>query len=280
MNQEAEFYCVRCDAERESDCSCSNARISTPHPCDVISEQALQDLWGIGFTIVPRVAPDKVFDVAADLAPAGMSYQWGFNPDKAWKPVPASRHPGMFAPYGYSGHIEVGGLCLMERPKAEVDAFHAEAHRKARQNVTDWHDRVAAQGFIGGVTVLQEGSAGRSADIREIGEKTLESVTKIPRDLTPYIAEIFAERDRLWSNSGTWWGDFSSPEYKHYLQVEMMHTDWTRGQLMNAVLTPIAIENIRKKLEGTAHDQSASSHSGSGAVDPPPSGPSAETATG
>lgn len=220
--------------------------------------EIIQELWGLGFTVVPRSLNERAFDLADGLAPPGMAYQWCANqkPD-GWSAVPASRHPGLFAPYGYAGDIEVNGCWLMERPQTEVDAFHATAHAKARQNVADWLDRTGAMGFTGGVTVLQEGGGGRSADVREIGTTTIENAIIIPRELSPHIREIFAERDRLWGASDEWWGKPARPEYQEYRQLSERHSDWTRGQLMNAVLTPIAIENIRTKLatEGAQHEQ-------------------------
>jgi hypothetical protein len=232
----------------------------TLSPLNLIPERIIQDLWGIGFTIVPRTGslpPDPV-------APHGMAYQWnGIPKADGWIPVPASRHPGQFAPYGYVGDIEFGGLYLMERPKAEVDAFHADAHAKARENVDNWFQRQAVSGFIGGVTVLEEGSGGeRKTDIREIGDKTLENFTQIARELAPYAAEIFKERDRLWQEAHTWWDvRHVTPEYQLYRELTVKHPEWTRGQVMNAVLTPIAIENIREKLatEGANHEQSTNS---------------------
>jgi hypothetical protein len=233
-------------------------------PLNLIPERIIQDLWGIGFTIVPRTGslpPDPV-------APLGVAYQWNATPKAdGWVPVPASRHPGLFAPYGYVGDIEVNGLYLMERPKAEVDAFHADAHAKARENVDNWFQRQAVSGFIGSVTVLEEGSGGeRKTDIREVGDKTLENATKIPRELTPYIGQIFEERDRLWSNAGSWWGRQEAEEYQEYRHIFAEHPEWTRGQIMNAVLTPIAIENIRKEVatEGANHEQSTDSDGTSG----------------
>lgn len=171
--------------------------------------------------------------------------------------MPASRHPGLFAPYGYAGDIEVNGCWLMERPQAQVDAFHANAHANAQQNVADLFDRTGAMGFTGGVTVLQEGSgSARISDICEIGPKTIENVTLIPRELTPYIAQIFAERDLLWSIADDWWGE-PTPQYLKYAELSKLNPDWTRGQLMNAVLLPYAIDHVRKNLatEGAQHEQ-------------------------
>jgi hypothetical protein len=234
----------------------------TAYPRCAASEVMIQALWGMGLTIVPRAPADKVFDLANGLAPRGMTYQWNDDRQaKGWECVPAERHPGLFAPWGHIGPIEVNRLWLMERPKAEVDAFHAEAHRKARQNVDDWYSNVVVDGFTGGVTILMEGSGGRSSDIREVGDKTLEDATKIPRELTPYIGQIFEVRDRLWESSDQWWGK-PTPEFSRYTELAQENPEWTRGQLMNAVLTPIAIEQTRKyylATEGTQHDESTGS---------------------
>jgi len=250
----ADFYCVKCDSDREQDCHCyDDEYVPPPSPRKVLSDQSIQDLWGIGFTIVPRVDSAKVYDLAAGAAPAGMVYQWNDGSTvNGWKNVPASRHPGMFAPYCVTGDIEVSGLWLMERPKAEVDAFHTAAHAKALQNVDDWYERTAALGFTGSVTVLSEGSD----IVREIGTKTIEDATKIPRELTPYIGQIFAMRDELWKTADRWWGK-PTPEYEEYERLAAANPEWSRGQIMNAVLTSIAIENTRKWLnERAQHDKS------------------------
>jgi len=193
-----DFYCVKCDSDREQDCHCyDDDYVPPPSPRKVLSDQAIHDLWGIGFTIVPRVDSAKVYDLAAGAAPSGMAYQWNnVVSDPSWKNVPASRHPGLFTPYCVSGDIEVNGLWLMERPKAEVDAFHAAAHAKARKNVDDWYARTGAAGFTGGVTVLTEGSSGREAEVAEIGGGE-SSRTKIPMDLFDHLPALLAERDRL-----------------------------------------------------------------------------------
>ena len=256
--------------------------VAPPNPLSVIRGDQLQDLWSIGFTIIPRASSDRIFDVANGLAPRGMAYEWHVNPKvKGWECVPASRHPGLFAPYGYEDVITAHGLYLVERPKAEVDAFHDDAHAKAHAHVDNWFQRQAASGFTGGVTVLSEGSGGecaRTSDIREIGDKTIEDATPIPRELMPYINFIFQERDVLWSQSEKWW-DKTTPEYQRYTEIAERHPQWTRGQIMNAVLTPIAIENIRKRRasEGAQHDQSTESSTRgdpAGTVAAPQAGPS------
>jgi hypothetical protein len=82
--------------------------------------------------------------------PAGWSYQW--NPvshlnkeieeiqksisvdmyENGWRPVPASRHPGIYTPAGYEGAIIVKGQRLEERPEAMTKAAIAEDTAYAR----------------------------------------------------------------------------------------------------------------------------------------------------
>jgi hypothetical protein len=157
----------------------------------------VQDLWGMGLTVVPRIITTaSLFEAAT--APAGMAYQWhGYSSADGWNPVPCERHPGLFAPYGYQGNVELNGLFLMERPKAEVDAFHAAAHARAHKNVDDWFLRQSGGGFVGHVTVLGEDSAGkRTATVSDVGEGSSYQ-NKIPSDMFDHLPELLRERDRL-----------------------------------------------------------------------------------
>src|SRR5882762_8474649 len=121
-------------------------------PAEIIGHDRLNDLWGEGFTVVHRLPS---FEVPEHITPHGVVYQWSdavAPPVSNWERVPAERHPGLFAPYGYEGDIVVGGMVLCERPKAEVDAFHAEAARKAEKNVTDWIEKQSDNGIAGHVS--------------------------------------------------------------------------------------------------------------------------------
>lgn len=158
--------------------------------------QPIQDLWGMGYTVVPRKSFNQLYDEV--LAPMGMAYQWLARAEaEGWKPVAHERHPGMFAPIGTAGDISHGDLYLMERPAKEVEAFHQAAHAKARKNVEDWYARQGAAGFTGNVTVFGESSESpRTAEVNEIGE-TIVTHTQIPPDLHPHLPELLEERDRL-----------------------------------------------------------------------------------
>src|SRR6267142_5671283 len=100
---------------------------------EIISRDIIDDLWGAGYTILPRRRHADPFHVPVEMVPQGRSYQWmhlihdkfhfiGSRGDYSlgWSPVPASRHDGYFLPAGYIGDIEVNGLGLFEKPKFEV----------------------------------------------------------------------------------------------------------------------------------------------------------------
>lgn len=169
-----------------------------PFPFPPVSlRQPIQNLWGMGYTVVPRKSFNRLYDEVQ--APMGMAYQWLDRSEAdGWKPVAHERYPGMFAPIGTGGDISHGDLYLMERPAKEVEAFHQAAHAKARKNVEDWYARQQAAGFTGSVTILGESSevGSQSAEVNEIGE-TIVARTQIPPDLHPYLPELLDERDRL-----------------------------------------------------------------------------------
>lgn len=85
------------------------------------------------------------------LVPSGWTYQWNAvkiynNGDvvqqrsmsywhNGWRPVPASRHPGLFLPLGAEGAIVLNGLRLEERPIQLTEEAQAEQVAEARKQV-------------------------------------------------------------------------------------------------------------------------------------------------
>lgn len=92
---------------------------------------------------------DMLF-IPPEIVPDGMRYNWktysvlgqpqsrrfGRYQTTGWEPVPASRHPGLFTPKDYQGHIEYDGLVLMEKPEELCRLTEAREFQKARAQVS------------------------------------------------------------------------------------------------------------------------------------------------
>ncbi len=57
-----------------------------------------------------------------------------------WRPVPASRHPGIYSAPGYEGQIVVKGLRLEERPKRLTEEAEYEDRMRAQKQTRDQTD--------------------------------------------------------------------------------------------------------------------------------------------
>lgn len=57
-----------------------------------------------------------------------------------WRPVPASRHPGIYSAPGYDGQIVVKGLRLEERPKTLTQEAMYEDQMRAQKQTRDQTD--------------------------------------------------------------------------------------------------------------------------------------------
>lgn len=102
------------------------------------------------------------FHVPPEMIPKGWAYQW--NPvsimgstdacmsvsnsmyENGWRPVPASRHPGKFVPFGKSGDIVRDGQRLEERPAILSQQAAAEDVRMAKQLIADRNDSLKLNG--------------------------------------------------------------------------------------------------------------------------------------
>lgn len=236
-----------------------------PHPLDYITEDAIQDLWGIGYTVVKRAGGDP-FEVPPQMVPQTRKYQWwhlvhdkfhferrnGAVPS-GWAPVPASRHDGYFMPFGHKGDIEVGGLGLFEKSKYEVDQELAANTSAAQKLVDDWAEKTGSQ-FIGEVTV--------SGVTRPVGEeardiyatsksKTLETTVKIPKDMVLHMAAIFEERDRLKAEilqpDRSLKPGIIADRFYRTIDHDPSAPWWPT---LHAILLPLAIDAVRNRLLG------------------------------
>lgn len=245
---------------------------------EVVHRDVIEDLWSAGYTILPRNRHPDPFFVPPDLVPMGRAYQWWHlvhdkfyfeRPEGAvpsgWAPVPASRHDGYFMPAGHVGNIEVNGLGLFEKPKFEVDQERDAGIAKAHQQVSDWAAKAGQFGLSGAVSVggvdIDVGDPALSEKItsdRNVvsisKNKTIETRVNIPGEMVPHMAEIFAERDRLYSDLIEKWSSCDILESWQFTIVEKYHEGLIsdpallKGPALNALLLPHAIENVRKSL--------------------------------
>lgn len=229
---------------------------------EIVSREIIDDLWGAGYTILPRRRGPDPFEIDPRMVPEGRSYQWMHLVqdkvwiDSGWAAVPASRHDGYFMPAGHVGDIEVNGLGLFEKPKFEVDQAHEVNVKAAHKQVEDWIDKNAALGISGSVSF-----GGVSADVGDpdvakkftTADKTIETAVKIPKDMIPHMAAIFAERDRLRDevvqennpNSIILRPGEIADKFKTAVDADDSRPRWPT---LLAILLPIAIQNVRKAL--------------------------------
>jgi hypothetical protein len=244
---------------------------------EIVSREIIDDLWGAGYSILPRARHPDPFHVPAEMVPQGRSYQWfDLKHDKfhygddehntGWAPVPAARHDGYFMPAGFIGDIEVSGLGLFEKPKFEVERDRAAAIQKA-QDAGDPAKFFAGKGFSGSVTIGTQTKLGELDTVKatEIGStKTIENITKIPRELTPCIAQIFEERDRLahalqnaWDDNLALTDDQAAITKRYRLAVEE-DSGVARWPTLNAMILPYAIAIVRKRIAEEAENAKTS----------------------
>jgi len=248
---------------------------------DVVSRDVIEDLWGAGYTILPRRRHADPFHVPQEMVPQGRSYQWRHlvhdkfhfeRPDGAtpsgWAPVPASRHDGYFMPAGYVGDIEVNGLGLFEKSKFEVDQ-ERQANVQKAQDAADPAKFFAGKGFSGSVTVGTQTKLGEMDSVKttKIGEtKTIENTTAVPRDMVPHIGRIFEERDYLaklyvvdCASENPVWSTVTISEIATEMEFAMKcDPDTPKWPTLNGIILPHAIANIRKRITEEAASGQAS----------------------
>jgi len=123
-----------------------------------------------------RLTVGDSFEVPKNEVPAGWTYQWNtvtvlnqnlkeiekgnlLMHENGWRPVPASRHPGRWAPVGYEGSIIIDGLRLEERPESLTAWAQQEDEARAKAQVRDRTDalRLTQKGLPGAREALNPG---------------------------------------------------------------------------------------------------------------------------
>ncbi len=169
---------------------------------EIVSRDVIEDLWGAGYTILPRRRGADPFHIPPEMVPWGRSYQWWHlvhdkiyferpegSVSSGWAPVPASRHDGYFMPAGHIGDIEVNGLGLFEKSKFEVNQEKVKNVVAAHKKTDDWVNQYG--GSLSGHVKVGDMAASVGCGDEEV------NLTLIPKHLTPYIAVILQERDRI-----------------------------------------------------------------------------------
>lgn len=249
----------------------------------LLTYDQLHDLWGAGYTIVKRNSDP--FEIDPKLIPRGMSYQW--NPivrdgkdvvqPEGWNPVPYSRHPGVFAPWGMAGFVTRDGLALGEKPEVVVELHRGAAKAAAARQVSDWADKTAAAGLSGfarvgtqttngkldNLTHLDVGELDRNSDIDVTGEmvqigatKTIETIVQIPKDMVEHMAAIFAERDRIEAETVRKDRTLAPGPIadRFYTEIDANKAaPW--WPTLRAIILPIAIDNVRANLKKDTTDE-------------------------
>jgi hypothetical protein len=128
-------------------------------PLDYISRDQLQDMWGAGFTVIRRnTFGNDVYELADRVKRPGMARQWVARAEildnlwPSWARVACEDYPGLFAPFGYVGPVEIGDLGLLECPQHRVEKAKQDQVAAAEKLVTDWQNKYGGE-FAGAVTV-------------------------------------------------------------------------------------------------------------------------------
>lgn len=126
------------------------------------------------------------------------------------------------------------GLVII--PKSAIDAQVAYG-----KQIGNWEAKYSGLGIIGDVSV-----GGQS--LVEIGDKTIENTTPIPKDMFEHMAAIFTERDRLVKEYlpevEAQAGEIGTAFAEHMKK----YPDAEKWPTLHGMLMPKAIENVRKRI--------------------------------
>lgn len=142
-----------------------------------------------------RMRPDAGGDIFERAkAPPGWCYQWNsvtaINKELAeihqgmavdmyengWRPVPASRHPGIWTPKGYEGSILVKGMRLEERPMQLTQDALREDEMRAKAQLRDQTDSLRLT-----QSKLPGANASRAKDVSGM-RMTIDKTFEVPPD--------------------------------------------------------------------------------------------------
>ena len=242
-----------------------DAYVAPKTPFDYISHAQLQDMWGAGFTVIRRnTFGSDIYEAADKVKRPGMARQWVDIAEvdqflaNGWRQIFNETYPGLFAPFGYVGPVEINKLFLFECPQHKVDKAKEAQVAAAHKLVTDWQDKYGGK-FSGTVTVGTQTKLGEldRVETMEVGSKTIEDTTKIPRDMGPYIDRIFEERDRLADDYVKGDGKETAWASASFEAHMMENPDAPKWPTLNAILLPQAIQNVRKRITEEANSGQA-----------------------
>lgn len=142
-----------------------------------------------------RMRPDSGGDIFERVkAPTGWSYQWNAVTavnkelseihqgsvvdmyENGWRPVPASRHPGVYTPPGYEGAIIVKGQRLEERPNELTRQALREDEARAKAQLRDQTDSLKLT-----QSKLPGANAGRAKDVSGM-RMSIDKTFEVPPD--------------------------------------------------------------------------------------------------
>jgi hypothetical protein len=239
---------------------------------EVVTREIIDDLWGAGYTILPRRRHPDPFYIDPAMIPVTRAYQWWhlvhdrgfFGGTSGWAPVPASRHDGYFMPAGFVGDIEVNGLGLFDKPEFEVREAQAAAVQKAK-DAADPVKFFVGKGFDGTVVMSHQDETGAIETTAKIGTggaahvneetKTFNPMIMVPVDMMPHMGAIFAERDRLVDELvSTWNGGWELTDQQRawalaYNDALERDADLLKGPTLNTIVLPTAVNTIRSRIK-------------------------------
>lgn len=243
---------------------------------EIITSDQLHDLWGSGFTVVPRLRHSDPFHVAPHIIPSNRSYQWlPIRPDPLvkeghddqWRPVTYEDHDGIFAPFGTTGDVTIQNMKLCWKPKKDVEVQRAKERAAVLNQEQEWARKFG--GFTGGARVVSfdgdranvreisadKGTVEESARVVERAEtKTIETTVGIPHDMLDHLSAIYAVRDGI-VNTVVRPDRSLDPDHvitKAFYKAVAKNPAAPWWPTLRAIALPYAVEAVRANLKENA----------------------------